>query len=121
MVKGIGIDIIEINRIKNSIKKNKKFLNRIFTKNEIKFFDKKNNNINTITGNFAAKEAFSKALGTGIKFSWKNIEILRDESGKPYINLYGKAKDIFENKKFKNCHISISHNKTQAVANCIIE
>lgn len=121
MVKGIGIDIIEIKRIKNSIDKNTKFLNRIFTKKEIEFFNKRKNNINTIAGNFAAKEAFSKALGTGIKFSWNNIEILRDGSGKPYINLYDKAKNIFDNKRFKNCHISISHNKTQAIANCIIE
>lgn len=121
MVKGIGIDIIEINRIKDSVNKNKKFLNRVFTKKEIKLFNKRKNNINTISGNFAAKEAFSKALGTGIKFSWNDIEILRDENGKPYINLYGKAKNIFDKNGFENCHISISHNKTQAVANCIIE
>ena len=121
MVKGIGIDIIEIDRIKKSIKKNKKFLSRIFTKKEIDFFNKRKNNINTIAGNFAAKESFSKALGTGIRFSWNDIEVLRDENGKPYINIYGKAKKIFEKKEFKNCHISISHNKTQAIANCIIE
>lgn len=121
MIKGIGTDIIEIHRIENAIKKRGSFINRMFTEEEEKLFKSKNYKTETIAGNFAAKEAVAKALGTGIIFSWKDIEILRDENGKPYVNLKGAAKQIFDEKKCTNIQISISHNKKHAIANCMIE
>ena len=121
MIKGIGIDIIEIDRIKKAMEKRDSFIERLFTENEVVLFKRKNYKVESIAGNFAAKEAISKALGTGIAFSWKNIEVLRDEKGKPYANLSGNAKKIFDDKKCKNLQISISHSKEYAVANCIIE
>ena len=64
---GIGIDIVEIKRIEDALNKNKRFLDKLFTKEEIKYFESRNFKIETIAGNFAAKEAISKAMGTGIR------------------------------------------------------
>jgi holo-[acyl-carrier protein] synthase len=121
MIKGIGIDIIEIDRIRKALEKRDSFITRIFTNKEDILFKSSNYRIETIAGNFAAKEAISKALGTGIVFSWKDIEILRDENGKPYANLDGTAKKIFDEKGCSNLQISISHSNKNAIANCIIE
>ena len=84
-----GVDIVQISRIeKLANNKRESFLNRIFTDNEIAYIDKKGNNSKTIAGLFAAKEAISKALGTGIgQVSWKNLEIYHDDKGKPLVSL----------------------------------
>ncbi|MGL4874695.1 MAG: holo-ACP synthase [Clostridium sp.] len=121
MVYGIGNDIIEIGRIEKAIKRTKGFLVKVFTEDEVKYFKSKNMKMETIAGNFAGKEAFSKALGTGFRgIGLEDIEILRDHLGKPYIRV---NKDIL--KKFdlekSNFHITISHNKTSAIATVLIE
>lgn len=121
MVKGIGTDIIEINRIEKALLKRDNFTKRIFTEKERMMFQSRNNKVETIAGNFAAKEAVSKALGTGVVFSWKDIEVLRDDLGKPFVILHGKAKEIFDNQKCSNLQLSIAHNKSHAIANCLIE
>ena len=103
----IGIDIIEISRIEHAAA-NEKFIPKHFTQNEINYFKLKNMAPNTVAGNWAAKEAFSKALGTGIRgFSLTDIEILRNKHGAPYIK--------FKGKKIR-AHLSISHSKENAVA-----
>jgi len=121
MIKGIGTDIIEIHRIEKAMLKRDNFIKRIFTDKEQMMFQSRNNKIETIAGNFAAKEAVSKALGTGIIFDWKDIEVLRDDLGKPIVLLYGKAKEIFNDKECSNLQLSIAHNKSNAIANCLIE
>ncbi len=119
MIKGIGADIIEIERIANSAKK-QSFLDRIFTKREQCLFH--GNNFNTLAGNFAAKEAVAKALGTGFsRCAPVEIEILRGDNGKPYIVLYGNAKEIYDNMQCCNIAVTISHSKENAVAFAIIE
>lgn len=144
MILGIGTDIIEIPRIAKAIKSNDKFLHRVFTHKEIEYFTKKgfadHSSINnggkndnkyifqSAAGNFAAKEAVSKALGTGIRgFSFKDIEILRDNKGKPVVYLYGKAEELAMeitrealayNYRF---HITISHSRENAIAYAILE
>ena len=116
----IGIDIIEIDRIKNSLSKRGDFLKKLFTDKEIELFEAKGYKPETIAGNFAAKEAISKALGTGIRgFSLKDIEVLRDELGKPVAHLNNVIENI-NNKKYR-LNISISHNKTSAIAFAILE
>ena len=101
---GIGTDIVSIKRIKLSLKK-KNFINRIFNEKEILKCKKVYNQYNCFAKRFAAKEAFSKALGTGISngINFNEIIILNDKSGKPYINLKGetekKIKKIFKKKK----------------------
>ena len=120
MIIGIGTDIIEIDRIERAIKNNKNFINKIFTKKEIEMFNKRNMRSEVIAGNFAAKEAISKALGIGIRgFSLKDIEVLRDELGKPVAHLNNVIENI-NNKKYR-LNISISHNKTSAIAFAILE
>ena len=98
---GIGTDIVDVDRIKNSLK-NKNFINRIFNEKEILKCKKVNDSINCFAKRFAAKEAFSKALGTGISdgVNFNEIVILNNKSGKPYINIIGQTKKIL-NKKFK--------------------
>ena len=120
MIIGIGTDIIEINRIERAINSNKNFIKKVFTKKEIEMFNKRNMRSEVIAGNFAAKEAISKALGTGIKgFSLVDIEILRDEFGKPIAHLSNAIEKII-NKEYR-LNISISHNKTSAIAFAILE
>ena len=117
---GIGTDIISINRIKNSLKK-KNFINRIFNEKEILKCKKINNSINCYAKRFAAKEAFSKALGTGISngINFNEIVILNKKSGKPYVNIIGQTRKIL-NKKFKRkktkISLSLSDEKKYAVA-----
>ncbi len=119
MIKGIGTDIIEIERIKKSAE-NQSFLDKIYTISEQKLFH--NKNYEFLAGRFAAKEAIAKALGTGFKgCSPLEIEIIRKNSGLPYVNLYGNAKIIFEALGGKNILISISHSKENAIAFALIE
>lgn len=121
MIKGIGVDIIEIDRIGLAVSRTTNFLQKIFTEKEQAYFKSKNNSIETIAGSFAAKEAVSKALGTGFRgFTLTDIEILRDDLGKPFVNINKKISDKFavDNSKIK---LSISHNKSNAIAYVIIE
>ena len=119
-IEGIGIDIIEIDRLKKAIDRFKEpFIKRIFTKDEIIYCKKHKNDIFRFAGRYAAKEAIAKALGTGIgkKLSWQDIEILNDLSGKPFVKLSKKAEATFKNPKIL---ISISHSRKSAVAFSIL-
>ena len=117
---GIGTDIVSVDRIKNSLK-NKKFISRIFNEKEISKCKKNNNSINCYAKRFAAKEAFSKALGTGISngINFNEIVVLNKKSGKPYISIIGQTKKILK-KKFKRkkpkISLSLSDEKKYAVA-----
>jgi len=117
---GVGTDIVDITRIKKSIK-NKKFVNKIFSDREIK--NSKNKLDSYYAKRFAAKEAFSKALGTGISegISFNEISILNNDKGQPYIELLGKTK-IIVNKKIKKrkIYLSLSDEKKYAIATVII-
>ncbi|MCF0149488.1 MAG: holo-ACP synthase [Clostridium sp.] len=120
MIIGIGTDIIEIDRVDSAIKNNKNFIKKVFTEKEIEMFNKRNMRSEVIAGNFAAKEAISKALGTGISgFSLVDMEVLRDDFGKPVAYLNTVIENII-NRKYK-LNISISHNKTSAIAFAILE
>jgi holo-[acyl-carrier protein] synthase len=117
----IGIDIIEIDRVKKSLDKRERFLERNFTKAEIDYFKSKNFKVETIAGNFAAKEAISKAIGTGIRgFDFRDIEILRDNLGKPIVITYNNLSEICINYNIKEIKVSISHCKEYAVANALV-
>ncbi|MCF6097184.1 holo-ACP synthase [Thermovorax subterraneus] len=114
----IGVDIIEIKRIKRAVK-NENFIRKIFTKEEINSIKQKKGEIlcRYVAGRFAAKEAVSKVLGTGIGYvRWKDIEILSDESGKPTVRLSGRALELAESRGFTRLLISISHCGDYAVA-----
>ena len=123
-IHGIGTDIANINRIRKSLK-NKNFINRIFDKNETKKCNNQMNKANCYAKRFAAKEAFSKALGTGITrgINFNEIIVHNIKSGKPKIKLLGNTKKtvnkIFNNKKF-NIFLSLSDDKPFAVATVVI-
>ena len=121
MIIGIGTDIVEINRIEKIMTRTINFIEKSFTDNEIKYFKLKGLKGNTIAGNFAAKEAISKAIGTGFRgFGLQDIEILRDELGKPVVNLSDKIYRLLDIKEF-NIHVSISHSKENAIAYAVME
>ncbi|MDK2564805.1 holo-ACP synthase [Romboutsia sedimentorum] len=116
----IGIDIIEIERIKNAIKDNSRFLEKIFTNDEIKYFESNGFKAESVAGNFAAKEAISKSMGTGIRnFNFKDIEVLRDELGKPIVKTYNNLEQICIDYNVLEIKVSISHCKQYAVANAV--
>ena len=119
MVKGVGIDIIEVSRIKRIMEKyGDKFFKRILTDNEINYCKSFPNSELHFAGRFASKEAYSKAIGTGISkdFGWKDIEILNDIRGKPYINHIKET----EYTQF-HFEISISHTKEYGCSVVICE
>jgi len=117
---GIGTDIVSIDRISKSLK-NKNFLKRVYNEKEILKCQKKSMSINCFAKRFAAKEAFSKALGTGISngLNFNEIIVLNKKTGKPYINLIGQTKKTlikkFKGKKSK-ISLSLSDEKKYAVA-----
>jgi len=114
MLIGTGVDITEVRRIRQAVEKwGEDFLNRIFTKEEIRNAKTKISLYQHLAGRFAAKEAIFKAVGDN-QLSWQDIQIHNDEVGKPIcIFLNGRGKDI-------NVVISISHVKTYAVANAVV-
>lgn len=121
MIIGIGTDIIEIERIEKVINRTSSFIEKSFTNNEIEYFKSKGLKGNVIAGNFAAKEAISKAIGTGFRgFGLKDIEVLRDELGKPIVKLSDKVYELLDVKEF-NIYISISHSKENAIAYAVME
>lgn len=121
MIIGIGTDIIEIERVEKVINRTRGFVEKYFTANEIKYFKSKGLKGNVIAGNFAAKEAISKAIGTGFRgFGLKDIEVLRDDLGKPIVNLSDKIYELLDVKQF-NIHVSISHSIGNAIAYAVME
>ena len=117
---GVGTDIVRVSRIKSSLK-NKFFLTRIYNKDEVTKCKKNKNWTNCFAKRFAAKEAFSKALGTGISkgINFNEIIVLNERNGKPYIKLINKTKKIVEKKIKKKKYrisLSIADEKNYAVA-----
>tara|TARA_B110000014_G_C19636136_1_gene335506 strand:+ start:131 stop:523 length:393 start_codon:yes stop_codon:yes gene_type:complete len=123
---GIGTDIVNIKRMNNLLKKRgSKFKNRVFTNKEIFYCDKKKNSSSFFSKRFAAKEAFSKAMGTGIRkgVNLKDIEVLNDREGKPSILLAKKLDKILKGKIKNNkyyIYLSLSDDKPWAQATVII-
>lgn len=117
---GLGVDIIEISRIKGAVLTNPRILDRLFTANEVTDYKQRGSRMETLAGKFAAKEAVVKAMGTGFRgFPWTDIEILPDESGKPICYFFRKAAEKLEQLCIETVLISIAHNRSMAIANAI--
>lgn len=115
---GIGTDIIEISRIREAIARTPSFKTKVYSEKEIRHIEKKRNPYASFAGRFAAKEAVSKALGTGVRgFSLSDVEILNDELGKPVVFLHNEIKEAAKNLTIQ---ISISHSREYAVSTVII-
>jgi len=125
MILGIGTDIIDIRRIKKTIEKyGDNFKKKCFLKGEIMRSETKYNSVESYAKRYAAKEACAKALGTGLARGvfWKDIEVLNNQYGKPYILLHNKAFNFFKSNFSSNSKIevSLSDEKNYAIANVII-
>lgn len=120
-----GVDIIEIDRIRKSFETiGESFRDRVFTSNEIEYCEgKKMVRYQSYAARFAAKEAVSKAFGTGISngLSWRDMEVLNNEIGRPYVVLSGKAKEMFNSINAASISLSLSHCEKYAVAYVVIE
>lgn len=121
MIKGLGTDIIEIDRIEKVVSRyGQQFLDRLFTRSEQEYCIKYRNPTQHYAGRFAAKEAIAKALGKGIgkEIVWTDIEIINDELGKPQVYLAPQVRNHFSD---PNVQLSISHCKKYATAVAIIQ
>ena len=124
MIFGIGTDIVEVERIKN-LSSISKFAKKILSQKELNIFNSlnKDQKVYFLSKQFAAKEAISKALGTGIghEISLKNIEILRDEKGKPFFNAINELSAYLSNLGITKTHVSLSDESNYAIAMVIVE
>ncbi|KKI92207.1 4'-phosphopantetheinyl transferase [Bacillus sp. SA1-12] len=119
MIAGIGLDIIELDRIRRIVERQPGFIKRILTINEIEKYAtlSKERKVEFLAGRFAVKEAYSKALGTGIgeEISFQDIEVINDERGKPIIKL------LKELPQTDTIHVSITHSRQYAAAQVLLE
>jgi len=127
MIYGIGIDLIEIDRIKSELlKSGDRFCEKIFTENEISYCRRGSNHhiqSQCFASRFAAKEAFLKAIGTGLRngLNWKDVEVSSNKHGKPNFVLKNKALETIKKAKISNIQLSISHSRNVATAVVILE
>ena len=113
-ITGIGNDIVEIDRIKKAMSRSSRFKDRVYTSNEIDYLEKKSDPYPGYAGRFAAKEAVSKAMGTGIRgFNLCDIEILNDSLGKPEVKFCGVLEEKYKDFKVM---LTISHSRDYATA-----
>jgi holo-[acyl-carrier protein] synthase len=124
MILSIGIDIVEVYRIRQTIARTPRFATRVFTERERAFCEGKGvAAAQSYAGRFAAKEAFLKALKTGWrgKITWHEIEVVSDSQGVPDLNITGEAARILETRGAARVHLSISHTSEHAIAEVIFE
>jgi holo-[acyl-carrier protein] synthase len=124
MIVGVGTDLMEIARIQQSIARfGERFLQRIFTSSEIRYCQRKKNAAESFAARFAAKEAGAKALGTGISHgvTWLEFEVAREPSGKPSLQLSGRAADRARTLGVTRISLSLTHSRDTALAVVIME
>ena len=119
----LGTDIIEIERIKKAIDRSERFRQRVYTEREIAYCESKlTGSYQSYAGIYAAKEAFLKALGTGLRYgSWHDIEVCHDEFGAPSLIITGAFKKIMQERMYKESIVSISHCRSYAMSTVIIK
>ena len=119
---GIGVDVVETARIESMLAKyGDRFLNRVYTAAEVAYCVRRNSSAQSFAARFAAKEAVSKAFGTGIGESagWREIEVCRRESGEPFVLLHGAAERFAQRAGITRVLLTLSHSQNYAVANAI--
>ena len=123
MIYGLGIDLIEVERVEEKISKKAGFKELVFSKHEIDYCEQRTNKFEHYAARFAAKEAFFKAIGTGWKegTAFNEIEVINNESGKPKLSFLGKTAEAIEQMELGKISVSLSHLKTMASAVVIIE
>ena len=124
MILGTGIDIIEVARIAASHEKfGERFIKRILHPQEMAYCLSHRHPAPFLAARFAAKEAISKAFGTGIgkRLGWHDMEVGRRESGEPFVILHGKGQDLLQKRGARMVHLTLSHTQTYAAAAAILE
>ena len=124
MIVSIGIDIIEVYRIRETISRTPRFVERVFTENERSYCESKGAaSAQSYAARFAAKEAFLKALKTGWrgKITWHDMEVCSDADGVPTLKITGEAQNILDRLGASRIHLSLSHTTEHAVAQVILE
>ncbi len=124
MILGVGIDLIEVERIKSSYQRfGERFLNRVLRPAEISYCLSHKEPSPFLAVRFAAKEAISKAFGTGIgaKLGWLDMEIGRRESGEPFVILHGNGQLLLQERNARGLLVSLSHTQAHATAVAILE
>ena len=123
MILGIGIDMIEVQRVEEKIMKENGFREHVFSKNEIIYCNAMKHQFQHYAARFAAKEALLKAFGIGLQtnFELNEIEIINDEAGKPIFNFIGNTGELILQKEITNIHVSLTHLKDVASAVVVIE
>lgn len=124
MIVGTGIDLVEVPRVAASIERfGRRFLERIFTADEIQYCESKQNRIERYAARFAAKEAGMKAIGTGWRFGvgWHDVEVRREPGGRPTVVFAGKAAEVAARLGVKRASLSLSHTEQHAIAQVILE
>jgi holo-[acyl-carrier protein] synthase len=124
MIVGIGVDIVEVGRVKELLARYRdRFVRRVFTEAEARYAGRSVREAERLAGRFAAKEAVLKAFGTGKSHGilWRDVETVRGAMGKPEVRLYGKALNYMNQLGGNRIHVSITHDGGKAVAFVIIE
>jgi holo-[acyl-carrier protein] synthase len=124
MIVGLGVDLIEIERVKQAhLKHGKRFIERLFTPAEAKYCLRKKDPYPSLAGRFAAKEAVIKAFshGFGGRWKWIHIEVIRELSGKPSLKFSGIMEKLRVQRKINQVHLTIAHSKRDATATVIFE
>lgn len=123
MIVGVGIDMIEVDRVKGKIEKNVAFRDTVFSSNEIAWCEQQANRGESYAARFAAKEAFLKATGRGLSLGYTlaDIEVVNDPAGRPFIRLSGVYQQEASANQWNRIHVSLSHLRDMACAVVIIE
>jgi holo-[acyl-carrier protein] synthase len=124
MIVGLGVDLIEIDRVKRAhLKHGQRFIDRLFTPGEARYCLRKKDPYPSLAGRFAAKEAVIKAFshGFGGRWKWTQIEVVRQPSGKPTLNLTGIMEELRVRRQIDRVHLTIAHSKRDATATVIFE
>jgi holo-[acyl-carrier protein] synthase len=122
MIYGIGIDLVKIGRMKEAVDKwGKKFLDKIFTEDEVAYCYEKQEPYLSLAVRFAAKEALIKAIGSEVFVPLTDIEIVNNKNGRPSISAKGRLEEFFKSKSIKHCHLSLSHEKEFGIAHVVLE
>ena len=124
MIVGTGVDIVNAERIERAIKRwDRPFLQRVFTEKEIMVCQNRIHPSECFAARFAAKEAWLKAIGWGLRngIHWKDIEVQNDPLGRPFLSFYGRAKEALDGLRIRRSLLTLSHERPYAVAHVLLE
>jgi holo-[acyl-carrier protein] synthase len=124
VIVGTGVDLIEIDRVRKAYRRRPgRFLERLFTSDEARYCLRKKDPSESLAGRFAAKEAVLKAFGHGYgsRWQWRDIEVVREPSGKPSLKLHGRFEELRKERGIDRMHLSIAHSKGDALAWVLLE